>query len=154
MRKTASEIAEEMRAVAHDQVKSREMLTGLFAESVELQHVPRSSTDGPIAGRLLAEIARRESEAVVRALPDIIHDDPEITVEAGAIRVRRRTVGTLLDGTSVDVRTDTLFSITDGEIAALQSDMDASDRDTWQRVLAAGGFLPPGRMQPDRTRNG
>lgn len=143
MTKSASEIAEEMRAVASDHVKSREVLTCLFTESVELQHVPRRPSDGAIAGRVLAEIVRRESEAVFRALPDIIYDDPEITVEADAIRVRRRTFGTLLDGTTIDVRTNTLFRIADGAIVALQSDMDPEGVEAWQKVLAVGGFEAP-----------
>ena len=140
MTRSASEIAEQMRSVAHDPVKSREVLAGLFAETVELRHVPRRASDGPIPGRLLAEVARRESEAVARALPDLIADDPEITVEADAVRVRRHTTGTLVDGSTIDVRTNTLFGIGDGAIVALQSDMDEASMQAWRTVLAAGGL--------------
>ena len=143
MTKSALEIAEQMRAGAHDLVQSREVLARLFAETVELRHVPRRPSDGPISGRLLSEVARREAEAVSRALPGLIVEDPEITVEADTIRVRRRTAGTLLDGTTIDVRTNTLFSVGEGAIVALQSDMDAAGIEAWQKVLAAGDFEAP-----------
>jgi hypothetical protein len=146
MTPSASEIAEQMRAAAHDQARSREVLTGLFAESVEIRHVPRHPNDGPIAGRLLSEVARRESEAAMRALPDVLPDAPDISVEGDAIRVRRRTIGTLSDGTAVDVKTNTIFTIAGGVIVALQSEMDPASIEAWQKVLAAGGFEATGRQ--------
>ena len=145
MTKSASEIAEEMRAVTHDRTKSRELLAGLFAENVELQHVPARPADGPIAGSFLAEVSRREVEALPRALHDAVHDEAEITVEGDAIRVRGRTSGTLPDGTTIDVRTNTLLTIADGLIVALQSDMDSPSTEAWQKVLAVGGFEVPPR---------
>jgi ketosteroid isomerase-like protein len=145
MTKSASEIAEEMRAVAHDRTKSRELLAGLFAENVELRHVPARPADGPIAGSFLAEVSRREVEALPRALNDAVHDETEITVEGDAIRVRGRTSGTLPDGTTIEVRTNTLLTIADGVIVALQSDMDAPSTEAWQKVLVVGGFEVPPR---------
>jgi ketosteroid isomerase-like protein len=145
MTKSASEIAAEMRAVAHDRTKSRELLASLFAENVELRHVPARPSDGPIAGSFLAEVSRREVEALPRALHDVVHDEAEIAVEGDAIRVRGRTSGTLPVGTTIDVRTNTLLTIADGAIVALQSDMDAPSTEAWQKVLVAGGFEVPPR---------
>jgi ketosteroid isomerase-like protein len=144
MSTSVSEVADQMRAVAHDRAKSRELLSGLFAEKVELRHSPPSPSDGPIPGSLLADVSKREVEALARALPDLVHEEPEITVEGDAIRVRGRTLGTLADGTNIDVRTNTLFAVADGAIVGLQSDMDPLSVSAWQKVLAAGGFeIPP-----------
>lgn len=145
MKKSVSEIAEEMRAVTHDRDRSRELLAGLFAENVELRHVPARPADGPIAGSFLAEVSRREVEALPRALRDVVHDEAEITVEGDAIRVRGHTSGTLPDGTRIDVRTNTLLTVANGAIVALQSDMDAPSTEAWQKVLVAGGFEVPPR---------
>jgi len=145
MTKSASEIAEEMRAVALDRAKSRELLASLFADNVELRHLPARPADGPIAGSFLAEVSRREVEALPRALPDAVHDEAVITVEGDAIRVLGHTSGTLPDGTTIDVRTNTLLTIANGVIVALQSDMDAASMEAWQKVLAAGGFEAPPR---------
>ena len=57
--------------------------------------------------------------------------------------MRGRTSGTLADGTRVDVETNTLFTIADGAIVALQSDMDPSSVEAWKQVLAAGSFEVP-----------
>ncbi len=142
MSQSASEIAQQLVATT-DPEGSWEALTRLFAKEVELRHVPPAPTDGPIPGALLAQISHGEVEALSRALPNATHDQPEITVEGDAIRVRRRTHGSLADGTPVDLRTNTVFSIADGQVVALQSDMDGESRRVWQSVLSAGGFPPP-----------
>jgi len=140
MTKSASEIAADMRAVAHDRVASQELLASLFAEQVELRHVPASPNDGPIAGALLATVARREVEAMPRAFDGEVGHDTDIAVEGETIRVRGRVTGTLRDGSTVELRTNTLHTIAGGQIVALESDMDPDSLATWQRVLAAGGM--------------
>jgi ketosteroid isomerase-like protein len=144
MADSVREIAQQLAAAA-DPGGSWEALTRLFAKEVELRHDPPAPTDGPISGALLAQISLHEMEALSRALPDATHDQPEITVEGNAIRIRRRTQGSLPDGTPVDFRTNTVFSIAEGRVVALQSDMDGESVRMWQRVLSAGGFPPPGR---------
>ena len=57
--------------------------------------------------------------------------------------VRVRTSGALADGTPIDVETNTVFTIADGAIVALQSDMDAGSAEAWKKVLAAGSFEAP-----------
>src|SRR2546423_547855 len=137
MADSVTEIAERLRAVAHDRVKSQQTLASLFADTIELRHEPTHPTDGPIAGRLLAEVSRREVEAVGRALPDV-DSKSEIYVEGDAIRVRAHTTGTLADGTPVDVNSDALFTVAGGAIVALQSDMDEASMMAWGTVLMAG----------------
>ena len=85
-----------------------------------------------------------ERLAIVTA-DDAGHDEAEITVEGDAGRVRGRTSGTLPDGTTIGVRTNTLLTIADGVIVALQSDMDAPSTEAWQKVLVVGGFEVPPR---------
>ena len=140
---SADEVAERMRAAADDPVRSQETLASLFAEQVELRHVPPSSSDGAILGALLAEVSRREVEASGRALVGPVERESEITVEGDAIRVRNLIAGALADGSTVELRTNTLFTVTDGAITALQSDMDAASMATWGKALAAGGFEVP-----------
>ena len=143
MTKSAADVADEMRAVVTDRTKSADLLASLFAETVELRHVPPSPSDGPIPGSVLSAVSGGEVAALARAMPDAEHGDSEITVEGDAVRVRGRTSGTLADGTRVDVETNTLFTIADGAIVALQSDMDPSSVEAWKQVLAAGSFEVP-----------
>ena len=139
---SADEVADELRAAAGDVVKTQDVLAGRFAEHIELRHVPPHPSDGPIAARLLTEVARREVQAVERALPDRVTDG-DVTVEDDAVRIRNRTRGTLADGTAIDVQTSTRFTVADGAIVGLESTMDAASMEAWGTVLAAGGFELP-----------
>jgi hypothetical protein len=138
----ADEIAEELRVAKGDVVKTQAILERRFAEQIELRHVPPLESDGPIAARLLIEVAGREVAAVERALPDRVTDG-DVTVDGDVIRVQNRTQGTLSDGTTVDVQTDTRFTVSDGAIVGLESNMDAASMQAWGTVLAAGGFELP-----------
>ena len=139
---SADEIADELRAASGDVVKTQEVMARRFAEQIELRHVPPHPSDGPMPSRVLVEVARREVAAVERALPDRVTDG-DVTVVGDAIRVQNRTQGTLSDGTRIDVRTDTRFTVADGAIVALESNMDAASMEAWGSVLAAGGFELP-----------
>ena len=143
MTKSVTEIADEMRAVAADRAKSRDLLVSLFADTVELRHEPPRPSDGPIPGSLLGEVSGREVDALARAMPEAEHCASEVTIEGNAVRVRVRTTGTLADGTPIDVETNTRFTIADGVIVGLQSDMDAASAEAWKKVLAAGSFEVP-----------
>ena len=44
--------------------KSRDLLVSLFADTVELRHVPPSPSDGPILGRVLSDVSGREAFSV------------------------------------------------------------------------------------------
>jgi hypothetical protein len=139
---SVNDIADELRAATGDVVKTQDVLGRYFAEQIELRHVPPHPSDGRIASRLLVEVARREVAAVDRALPDRVADG-DVTVEGDAIRVQNRTQGTLADGSRIDVRTDTRFTVAGGAIVGLESNMDAAAMEAWGAVLAAGGFERP-----------
>jgi ketosteroid isomerase-like protein len=143
MAQSAAEVADQMRAVVNDRTKSRELLASLFAENVAIHHVPPGPNDGAIPGSRLADVSKREVEALARALPNAVQEDPEITVEGDAVRVCGRTSGTLADGTRIEVRTNTLFTVADGAIVGLESNMDADSVSAWRKVLASGGFEIP-----------
>jgi hypothetical protein len=140
---SVDDMAVRLRAVSADRVRSHLALASLFAETIELRHEPSHPSDGPISGRLLAEVSRREVDAAGRALPDLA-SNVEVTVEGDSLRVRSRTTGTLSDGTKVDVQTNTVFVVADGAIVGLYSDMDEASMAAWGHVLAAGGFEIPG----------
>ena len=141
MTKSASEYAADMRtAVAHDRVASQELLASLFAEQVELRHVPASPNDGPIAGALLATVARREVEAMPERSTARSDTTPTSRSRARPYTSGAGSPGPLRDGSTVELRTNTLHTIAGGQIVALESDMDPDSLATWQRVLAAGGM--------------
>ena len=139
---SAEDIADELRAAAGDVVKTQEVLARRFAEQIELRHVPPLDSDGPIAARVLTEVAGREVAAVERALSNRITDG-DVTVEGDIIRVQNRTRGTLTDGTKIDVQTDTRFTVAEGAIVGLESNIDAASMQAWGTVLTAGGFELP-----------
>jgi hypothetical protein len=139
---SADDVANQLRAAAGNLGANQEVLGGLFADEVYLRHEPPHATDGPIPGRLLAEMARREVDAVKRALP-VAEETSEVTVVGDGVRMRGRIRGTLADGSAVDVQTNTLFTVADGQIVALLSDMDPQSGEAWGRVLAAGQIQVP-----------
>ena len=120
---SANDVADQLRA-AGNLGATQEMLARLFADEIVLRHEPPHPSDSPIPGRLLAEMARREVDAVKRALPDA-EQSSEVAVEGDGVRMRGRTRGTLADGTAIDVHTNTLFTVADGRIVGLRSEMDA-----------------------------
>jgi hypothetical protein len=148
MTASAIEIADELRAAARDG-KLQEIMAGLFAETVALRHEPPSPSDGAIPGSLIAAISREEVAAVARALPDAVQSDVNVSIEGDGIRVQIRTSGVLADGTTIAVKTNTLFTIANGAIVGLRSDMDAASVEAWGKVLSAGGFEIPAGLVPD-----
>jgi hypothetical protein len=149
MTASAIDIADELRAAAQDGGKMQETLAGLFAETVVLRHEPPSPSDGAISGSLISAISRKEVAAAGRALPDAVQGDVNVSIEGDGIRVQTRTSGVLADGTTIDVKSNTLFTVADGAIVGLQSDMDAASVEAWRKVLSAGGFEIPTGLVPD-----
>ncbi len=77
-------------------------------------------------------------QALERALPDLTVHPPTVTVEGQRIRVRGRIEGTAANGSPVVVSTNTVFTVADGRIVALCSEMDPDEMQAWARVLRAG----------------
>jgi SnoaL-like domain len=143
MTKSVSEIADAIREAGPDRLRSSELMATLYQETIELQHVPPRPGDGPIKSSTLVALAGQEVEALQRALPDASVHPPGVTVEDQRIRVRGRIDGTASDGSTVAVSTNTVFTVSDGRIVALCSEMDADAMQAWVRVLAAGADTEP-----------
>jgi hypothetical protein len=137
---SASDVADRLRAVVSDPKATQQLMTSLYAEQLELRHVPPLQSDGPIASGLLVEISQREVAAAEKAFSDRPERTSDITVEGDGIRVRSLTRGQLRDGSFVEMRSNTLFTVKGGVIVGLMSDMDPASMTTWARVLSAGGF--------------
>jgi hypothetical protein len=143
MTESVQDIAERLRAVADDPAAFQRTLAPLFADAIELRHEPALATDDRIPGRLIAEASRLETEATARALSTSLETRSDVLVEGDDLRVIGRVAGTLADGTVIDVHTDVLFTIADGQIVGLRSQMDDASMASWGQVLAAGGFEIP-----------
>jgi hypothetical protein len=139
---SVTEIADAIRQAGSDRARSSELMASLYTESIELAHLPPRIGDGPIPSSRLVELAGQEVQAVERALPDVTVHRPTVTVEGQRIRVRGRIEGTAANGSPVVVSTNTVFTVADGRIIALCSEMDPDAVQAWARVLQAGAADP------------
>jgi hypothetical protein len=143
MTTSAEAVAEAIRAAGSDRTKSRKLLASLYAESIELHHVPPGPNDGPVASSVLVAIAEQEVAAVERALPNPTIHTPDVTVDGDRVRVRNRIEGDVTTGKHIDVTTNTVFTVAAGRIVGLQSEMDPDAMQTWVEVLTIGAFELP-----------
>jgi hypothetical protein len=120
-------------------------MASLFAETVELEHVPPAPTDGPLPGAMLREVAIAETQAANRAFTEVTRDDVRVTVNGSSIRLQSTTKGTLVTGESVSIDTDVVVEIQDGRIVAMEARMSEEDGKRWRQALEAGGFEVPAR---------
>lgn len=145
---SAATIAEQLRTAGSNR---GELMATLYADQVDLRHVPPLATDGPIPGRLLAEVSLREVAAVEKALADRT-EASEIAVEGeDGIRLIGRTTGTMADGTEVDVTTRVLLTVAAGRVVGLEADLDELSMASWGKVLLAGGFEVPDDLSARRS---
>lgn len=117
-------------------------LADLFAETVELRHVPATPNDGPVAGSVLRTMAIAEHEAVQRALPDLAPEAVTVTVDGDTIDARSTMVGTL-EGAPVRLEQVIRLTTRDGEVVGLEAHLDEDRLATLAAVLAAGDFEVP-----------
>jgi hypothetical protein len=143
MTTTAMEIAQAIREAGGDRKASSELMASLYDETITLQHVPPSPSDGQIPRNLLIAVSQREVTTLQRAFPDAPVHRPEVTVEGERIRVRGRFEGTAADGTRVDIKTNTVFTVEAGRIIALSSEMDPEATLAWASVLKEGSSEMP-----------
>jgi hypothetical protein len=143
MTRSIDDIADAFRAAGADRAKSSELLASLYADTVQMQHSPPGPGDGPWLATTLVALAKQEVAAVGRALPDALVHPPVVSIEGDALRIRNRIEGDLADGTRIDITTNTVFTVADGRIVGLRSEMDPTDAQTWIQVLTAGAFEVP-----------
>ena len=143
MTTSAGDIARELDAVKGDRDRYQQVMARFYAETIQLSHVPPSSYDGPIPSRYLIEVAANEVESLGRALSDLDIGEPEVTVEGEAFRVRGSVSGRLADGARLAITTNTVFTVADGLITGLRSEMSPADTEAWVAVLTAGAVGEP-----------
>ncbi|MGO8864542.1 MAG: hypothetical protein ACLQRH_27755 [Acidimicrobiales bacterium] len=140
----AERIAELLRADAEAPRSGRpSAMSSLFAETIELSHVPSLPADGPITADLLRAISAADMAAVSRGLLNLVAEKATVTVEASSIRIRSSLRGNLATGKPIKVDNDVLIEIRDGKIVALQGHRDEDSWAQWFEVLEAGDFDPP-----------
>ncbi len=147
------EIADSIRRVGADRDRLRETMSSLYAATIELAHEPPLPSDGPIPSSVLIALGGAEVAAVERALKDPWLDAPEVIVEDDRLRVRNRMGGTLVDGTDVEVCTNTVYTVGGGSITGLRSEMAREDMERWGSVLAAGDFQLPVDLLPQDNQS-
>jgi hypothetical protein len=140
----AERIAELLRADAEAPQAGRpSVMSSLFAETIELSHVPPLPADGPITADLLRAISVADMAAVSSGLLNRVAEKASITVEGSSIRIRSSLRGNLATGKPINVDNDVLIEIRDGKIVALQGHRDEDGWAQWFEVLEAGNFDPP-----------
>jgi hypothetical protein len=135
-------IAQAIRDAGTDRSKSSALMASLYSETIELRHVPPIPSDGPIPSRLLVEVAAKEVAILQRVLPDAVISPPTVTVDGPDIRVRGGIHGVTVGGSPVDLTTNTVFTVSDGRIVGLSSEMAPEDMKAWGEVLGAESADP------------
>lgn len=103
-----------------------EALIPHLAETVEVRHHPDLQPgDGPIAGSEYAELMRGEHLRSV--MPDERQIAEKISVDGDVITAAQRFVGTLVDGTKIDMPLSQTFTFADGKLAAIDHYTDPAD---------------------------
>jgi hypothetical protein len=142
--KDAKWLAEQLQAeVEAPQTGQPSVMSTLYAETIDLRHVPPRAADGPIEASLMRQISVADMDAVSRGLPERTFDKPSITVEGASVRIRSAIRGTLATGEAVTVNNDVLLEVGDGKIVALEAHRDEESWSNWFKILKAGKFDPP-----------
>lgn len=140
----AERVAEQLRAEAEaPRAGGPSVMSSLFADTIELSHVPPLPADGPITADLLRAISAADMTAVSGGLLDPVAEKATITVEGSSIRIRSSFRGSLAAGKPIKVDNDVLIEVREGKIVALQGHRDEESWAQWFEVLEAGNFDPP-----------
>lgn len=121
-------------------------LAALYAESVELRHVPAFPSDGPIDGVRLRESSHREAAAIRNAIPDYDYDDVQVVTVGERVHVKAFIRGTLGTGSSVRLLSEMYCSVRDERIVGVEHHMDNDTLVAWVEVAEAGGLRVPDEL--------
>ncbi len=102
-----------------------EALIPHLADTIEVRHHPVQPGDGPIAGSEYAVLMR--GEHLREFMPDERQIAEKITVDGDVITAAQRFVGTLVDGTKIDMPLSQTFTFADGKLAAIDHYTDPAD---------------------------
>ena len=120
-----------------------EVLGGLYAEKVDLRHVPPSEHDGVMSREQLVAGAPAERGLFENAIPDF-NSTHSYEVEGERIVEQFHMRGTLRDGQVLDNRMTITYTVSDGAISAMTAEIDPEGSAPLRTVIVqAGGFPRP-----------
>jgi hypothetical protein len=123
--------------------EAQDALRSLYAEQVEVRHVPTLPSDGVVHRARLVEVSTREAAAVRGAIPDEHYGDIHIDADGDRIHVRVAIYGTLITGKTIELVSDSTYTVTDGHIAGIEHHMPPEAMAGWAEVATAGGLRVP-----------
>jgi hypothetical protein len=87
-----SAVADQLRAAFHaGPDEAQDAMRSLYAEQVEVRHVPALPSDGVVHRARLLEVSTREAAAVRSAIPDEHYGEIHIDADADRIHIRSRS---------------------------------------------------------------
>jgi ketosteroid isomerase-like protein len=122
---------------------AQSLLGSLYADEMELRHVPALPSDGMVAGARVREVNGQEAQAINGLLSDRSFGDVEIAVEGDLVRVAAVVTGTLADGKAVRLPTDLRLTVRGSRIVGLEHHMGEEAMKGWAEVAAAAGMKVP-----------
>src|SRR6476659_6774301 len=111
------------RLQAAERGEREEVLGQLFAEKVDLRHVPSSDHDGPMAREQLVAGATAERKLFESAIPDFVSTH-RYEVEDERIVEQYHMRGTVPGGGALDNRMTITYTVSDGAISAMTAEID------------------------------
>ena len=123
--------------------EAQAVLRALYADEVELRHVPALPSDGIVDGARLRDASGREAAAVKGAIPDLHYAGVEVTVDGARVHVTAWIEGTLATGSTVHLLSDMSCTVRDDRIVGMEHRMDNATMAGWVEVAAAGGLSVP-----------
>ena len=149
----AKQIAEQLRtAFENGPEAAQTALRALYADTLELHHVPPLPSDGTVDGERMREASGREAAAVKSAIPDQHYDNIEVIADRSRVHVKAWIQGTLTTGKSIRVLSEMWCTVRDGRIIAIEHLMDKDAMAGWVEVAAAGGMKVPKRFLDEAPR--
>ena len=134
MIKSIEEIAEELR-IAHAEHRSLPAIGALLAHTVEIHHHPAMEMDGEMEGAAMA--AELGTDHLAQAAPVLQRELESMAVDGDRIEVMTRIVGSLPDGTPVDVPFRMLCTVADGKVTGLDSYPDVERPALMELLMSA-----------------
>lgn len=119
------------------------VLASLYADQLELHHVPALPSDGTVNGARMRAASGMEAAAIKNAIPDQYYDDVTVEVDGERVHIKVWIRGTLATGKAVRLVSDMFCTVRAGHIVAMEHVMDNDTMAAWAEVAIAGGLKIP-----------
>jgi ketosteroid isomerase-like protein len=133
------ELAQRIRGIFAD--GDFEDLSEVAADKVEIVHVPPQPVDGELDGATWAAAEAGVASAIRTVIPNFTVKPAEVTTDGDQIRLVSFLTGTLEDGSQLNHRVDTAFTVKDGKVVKSVSQADTNS-ESFQLLMKA--LLPLG----------